>query len=107
MNAPIMTVYTGKRAEQVISGATMIVSSRSRQWPMVRVAMMPGIAHAKLDSNGMKARPDSPTRASAPATALGAGVEVVLAGGRRLRLERGFDPGTLSAAVQALEGRAC
>lgn len=46
-------------------------------------------------------------RASAPATAPGAGVEVVLASGRRLRLERGFDPGTLSAAVQALEARAC
>ncbi len=28
---------------------------------MVRVAMMPGIAQAKLDSSGMKARPDSPT----------------------------------------------
>ena len=28
---------------------------------MVRVAMMPGIAQAKLDSNGMNARPDSPT----------------------------------------------
>ncbi len=35
------------------------------------------------------------------------GVEVVLGGGRRLRLERGFDPAVLSAAVAALEGAAC
>ena len=28
---------------------------------MVRVAMMPGMAQAKLDSRGMKARPDKPT----------------------------------------------
>ena len=29
---------------------------------MVRAAMMPGIAQAKLDSSGMKARPETPTR---------------------------------------------
>jgi hypothetical protein len=28
---------------------------------MVRVAMMPGMAQAKLDSKGMNARPDNPT----------------------------------------------
>ena len=28
---------------------------------MVRVAMIPGIAQAKLDNKGMKARPDNPT----------------------------------------------
>ena len=28
---------------------------------MVRVAMIPGTAQAKLDSNGMNARPDRPT----------------------------------------------
>ncbi|MGH7859589.1 MAG: IS66 family insertion sequence element accessory protein TnpA [Candidatus Binatia bacterium] len=39
--------------------------------------------------------------------ATGAGVELVLGCGRRLRLERGFDPATLTAAVAALEGRAC
>ena len=60
--APISSAYTGSRAEQVISGATMIVASRSRQLAMVRVAMMPGMAQAKLDSSGMKARPDRPTR---------------------------------------------
>ena len=63
MKAPISSVYTGSRAEQVISGATMIVASRSRGLAMVRVAMMPGTAQAKLDSSGMKARPDRPTPA--------------------------------------------
>ena len=61
MNAPISNVYTGSRAEQVMSGAIMMVVSRSRAAGMVRVAMMPGMAQAKLDSSGMKARPDSPT----------------------------------------------
>ena len=37
------------RAEQVISGATRIVVSRSRGLSMTRVAMMPGMAQAKLD----------------------------------------------------------
>ena len=36
----------GKRAEQLISGATRIVTSRSFGSSMVRVAMMPGMAHA-------------------------------------------------------------
>ena len=61
MKAPISSAYTGRRAEQVISGATRMVSQRSRQWVMVRVAMMPGTAHAKLDSSGMNDRPDKPT----------------------------------------------
>ena len=39
----------------------MIVAMRSRQLPIVRVAMIPGIAHAKLDNSGMNERPDSPT----------------------------------------------
>jgi hypothetical protein len=39
----------------------MIVASRSRGFAIVRVAMMPGIAHAKLDSSGMNERPDRPT----------------------------------------------
>ena len=39
----------------------MIVASRSFQLAIVRVAMIPGIAHAKLDSSGMKARPERPT----------------------------------------------
>ena len=61
MNAPMINAYTGRRAEHVINGAIMMVASRSRGFWMVRVAMMPGIAQAKLDSNGMKARPDNPT----------------------------------------------
>lgn len=43
----------------------------------------------------------------AAATADAGGVEVVLAGGRRLRLERGFDPAVLSSAMAVLEGAAC
>ena len=57
----MISAYTGRRAEHVISGAIMIVVSRSRGLAIVRVAMMPGIAHAKLDSSGMNERPDRPT----------------------------------------------
>ena len=39
----------------------MIVTCRSYQSAIVRVAVMPGTAQAKLDSSGRKARPDSPT----------------------------------------------
>ena len=35
------------------------------------------------------------------------GVEVVLTGGARLRLERGFDAAALRSAVAAIEGRPC
>jgi len=34
-----------------------MVVRRSRRLSITRVAMMPGIAQAKLDSSGMKARP--------------------------------------------------
>ena len=61
ISAPMSSAYTGRRAEQVMSGAIMMVVRRSRQLGMVRAAMMPGMAQAKLDSSGMKARPDSPT----------------------------------------------
>ena len=44
--APMSNVYTGRRAEQLMSGTTMIVASRSLGSSMVRVAMMPGTAHA-------------------------------------------------------------
>ena len=60
MNAPISSAYTGRRAEHVISGATMIVARRSRGSWIERVAMIPGIAHAKRDSSGMNERPDKP-----------------------------------------------
>jgi hypothetical protein len=55
------SAYTGNRAEQVIKGATMMVTRRSRGLPMVRAAMMPGMAQAKLDSSGMNERPLRPT----------------------------------------------
>lgn len=48
--------YTGSRAEQVMSGADMIVAIRSREDGMVRVAMIPGTAHAVEDSMATKAR---------------------------------------------------
>ena len=60
MNAAINNAYTGKRAEQVINGATKIVVKRSRGSLIVRDAIIPGIAHAKLESNGINARPDKP-----------------------------------------------
>ena len=41
----------------------MMVARRSRGLLMVRVAMMPGTAQAKLDSSGMNERPDRPDRA--------------------------------------------
>jgi hypothetical protein len=63
MKAPISSAYTGRRAEQVISGATRMVARRSRGSWMLRVAMMPGIAQAKLDSSGMNERPDRPAAA--------------------------------------------
>ena len=62
-NAPISRAYTGSRAEQVISGATRMVAMRSRGSWMERVDMIPGTAQAKLDSSGMKLRPDRPAAA--------------------------------------------
>ena len=56
-------MYTGSRAEQVISGAPIIVASRSLADGSDRVAMIPGIAHATEDSSATKARPSSPARA--------------------------------------------
>ena len=40
----------------------MIVANRSRRLSIVRVAIIPGIAHAKLDINGKNAFPCKPTR---------------------------------------------
>ena len=53
----MIRLYTGRRAEQVVSGTTSMVSRRSRFLSMVRVAMMAGTAQAKPDSIGTKARP--------------------------------------------------
>ena len=45
-NAEISSAYTGSRAEQLISGTTIIVASRSLVCGIVRVAMIAGTAHA-------------------------------------------------------------
>ncbi|GBD25350.1 hypothetical protein HRbin30_00668 [bacterium HR30] len=55
--AAISKVYTGRRAEQVMNGATKMVASRSRGEAIVRVAMIPGTAQAKQESKGTKLRP--------------------------------------------------
>ena len=60
INAAISRAYTGKRAEQVMSGATKIVVKRSRGSLMLRVAIIPGTAQAKLDSKGINERPLKP-----------------------------------------------
>src|SRR6478735_2188694 len=60
-NAPMISVYTGKRAEQVISGTTSIVSNRSRWRSIVRVAKIAGTAQAKPESMGTNARPCRPS----------------------------------------------
>ena len=44
--AAIKRPYTGRRAEQVMSGTTSIVSSRSRWRSIVRVARIAGTAQA-------------------------------------------------------------
>ncbi len=61
MNAAIMSVYTGSRALQLISGETRIVTSLSLGLSIVRVAIMPGIAQANELSMGMNALPCRPT----------------------------------------------
>src|SRR4051794_21436562 len=60
MSTAIIKVYTGMRAEQLMSGATRIVTRRSLRFSMVRVAMMPGMAQAKLLSIGMNDFPCRP-----------------------------------------------
>ena len=60
--APMSSAYTGNRALHDMNGAIMMVASRSRRLSMLRVAMMPGIAHANEESSGMNDRPERPTR---------------------------------------------
>jgi hypothetical protein len=62
MKAPISSANTGSRAEQVMSGATRIVTRRLRGEGMVRVAMMPGTAQAYEESRETKDRPSRPMR---------------------------------------------
>src|SRR5437870_12682660 len=63
MKAPMSKMYTGSRAEQLMSGATRMVARRSRRFSITRVAMMPGTAHATDDSIGMNDLPLNPQRA--------------------------------------------
>ena len=60
-SAAMISVYTGSRAEHVISGITSMVSSRSRCRSMVRVARIAGTAQAKPESIGTNARPCRPS----------------------------------------------
>jgi hypothetical protein len=61
----VMSTYTGKRAEQVINGATSIVANRSLRSGIARHAIIPGNAHAWLDKRGMKLCPGNPKGRSA------------------------------------------
>ena len=61
MKAEINNAYTGKRAEQVIMGAIKMVTKRSREFEILLVAMIPGIAQAKLERSGINDLPDRPT----------------------------------------------
>jgi hypothetical protein len=45
-SAAMTSAYTGRRAEHVMSGTTIIVSVRSRCRSIVRVARIAGTAHA-------------------------------------------------------------
>ena len=45
-SAAISSVYTGSRAEQLISGRAIMVTMRSRRRSIVRVAMIAGTAQA-------------------------------------------------------------
>ena len=53
---------TGSRALQLISGATKIVTSRSRRFSITRVAIIPGTAQANDDNSGINDFPDNPIR---------------------------------------------
>src|SRR5687768_5335384 len=60
--AAISSEYTGSLAEQLASGVTRMVMSRSFGLAIVRVAMIPGTAHAYELRNGTNDFPFSPTR---------------------------------------------
>jgi hypothetical protein len=60
--APTKRVYTGSRAEQVISGMMSIVVSRSCQEGMTRVERIAGTAQANPPISGNAERPCSPKR---------------------------------------------
>ena len=51
-SSDVASTYTGRRAEHVMNGATRIVARRSRRSGTARAAMIPGSAHAWLESSG-------------------------------------------------------
>ena len=57
---PIIIMYIGKRAEQLISGRMSIVIRRERRLSMVRVAMTAGTLQPKPMIRGMNDLPCSP-----------------------------------------------
>ena len=61
--APMSRMYTGNRAEQLMSGATKMVAKRSRRSSITRVAMIPGTAQATDDNSGINDLPLRPQRA--------------------------------------------
>jgi len=61
MNAPMSSAYTGRRAEQVMRADHDGREAVARGGDGAR-RHDAGMAHAKLDSSGMNARPESPTR---------------------------------------------
>src|ERR1700743_1732261 len=57
----INKVYTGKRAEQVTSGVTIMVIILSFQFSMLRVLIIDGTAQAKPPMSGTTDLPFNPT----------------------------------------------
>ena len=60
MTKAMIIRYTGSLAEQVVNGTTRMVTNRSFQFSMVRVAMTAGIAQAIPDIKGTTLFPLSP-----------------------------------------------
>ncbi len=60
-NAPARRMYTGRRAPQLISGVTRIVTSRSRGLSNMRVESTAGTVQPKPMSIEMKLLPCRPT----------------------------------------------
>ena len=57
---PIIIIYMGKRAEQLMSGNMSIVMSRERRLSIVRVAITAGTLHPNPIISGMNDLPCSP-----------------------------------------------
>ena len=88
-----------RRRDVEANGTGRTGRGRSRRRPrqmFVPVQVMDNQGAASPSSNGTLSE-NSPDR----------GVDIVLAGGRRLRVQPGFDGPTLAAVIQVLEGRPC